>query len=81
MVEHVMPRDAHVDALIQKLVRAIAVSLAAAAAAQDAVEEIVQRGADTSVFFADAGARSTPSARLTAQDRDFLRAVSIEPDR
>ena len=76
-----MAREPHVDVLIQKLVRAIAVSLAAATAAQDAVEEILRGGAETSVFFPKAGVRSAPSAELTSQDREFLRAVSIEPDR
>jgi hypothetical protein len=78
-----MTGERHVDALMKKLVRTIEVSLAAAAAAREAVAEILRRGAETGVFFA--GASSRPSAdssfELTAQDREFRRAVSIRPDR
>jgi len=70
-----------VDTLMKKLVRTIEVSLAAADAARDAVQEIIKRGADTGIFFAGAKGRGNPSPDLTAQDKEFLRAVSIRPDR
>ncbi|HEV8641600.1 MAG TPA: hypothetical protein VGV13_10935 [Methylomirabilota bacterium] len=76
-----MPREPHVDALMKKLLRTIEVSLAAADAARDAVQEIIKRGADTGIFFAGAKGRGNPSPELTAQDKEFLRAVSIRPDR
>ncbi|OLC15571.1 MAG: hypothetical protein AUH29_07675 [Candidatus Rokubacteria bacterium 13_1_40CM_69_27] len=69
------------DTLMKKLVRTIEVSLAAADAARDAVQEIIKRGADTGIFFAGAKGRGNPSPDLTAQDKEFLRAVSIRPDR
>jgi hypothetical protein len=74
-----MSRETHVDVLIRKLVRAIEVSLAATEAARDAVQEILRRGADTAMFFA--GAKGRGDAELTPQDKEFLRAVSIRPDR
>ncbi len=79
-----MPRDKHVDALMEKLLKAIECSLAASQAARETVEEILKRGADTAIFFA--GARADPKAlqgeelRLTAQDREFLRTLSIRSD-
>ena len=76
-----MPREPQADALMRKLVRAIEVSLAAADAARDAVQEILKRGADTGIFFSGARGRGNPSFELTAQDKEFLRAVSIRPDR
>ncbi len=76
-----MSREPHVDTLMKKLVRTIEVSLAAADAARDAVQEIIKRGADTGIFFAGAKGRGNPSPDLTAQDKEFLRAVSIRPDR
>lgn len=76
-----MTREPHVDALMKKLLRTIEVSLAAADAARDAVQEIIKRGADTGIFFAGAKGRGNPSPQLTAQDKEFLRAVSIRPDR
>lgn len=76
-----MSREPHVDALMKKLNRAIEVSLAAADAARDAVQEILRRGADTGIFFVGVRGRGTPSPQLTAQDKEFLRAVSIRPDR
>ena len=76
-----MPRDPHVDALMKKLLRAIEVSLAATDAARDAVHEILRRGADTGIFFAGAEGRGLTGFTLTAQDKEFLRAVSIHPDR
>lgn len=76
-----MSREPHVDALMKKLLRTIEVSLAAADAARDAVQEIIKRGADTGIFFAGAKGRGNPSPELTAQDKEFLRAVSIRPDR
>ena len=79
-----MPRDKHVDALMDELLKAIECSLAASRAARETVEEILKRGADTAIFFA--GADADPKAlereelRLTAQDREFLRTLSIRPD-
>jgi hypothetical protein len=66
---------------MKKLLQTIEVSLAAAEAARDAIQEILRRGAETGIFFA--GVKNTagdPSVELTAQDREFLRAVSIRPD-
>jgi len=77
-----MARERPVDAFVRKLLHAIEVSLTATDAARDAVQEILRRGAETGIFFA--GARrsgANPSFELTAQDREFLRAVSIKPDR
>lgn len=76
-----MPAGPHVDALMRKLLRTIEASLAATDAAREAVHEIVRRGADTGIFFARSRATATLSAELTAQDRQFLRAVSIRPER
>jgi hypothetical protein len=76
-----MPREPQVDALMRKLLRAISVSLAATEAAREAVQEILRRGADTAIFFAGAKARGNPSSEMTPQDKEFLRAVSIRPDR
>ncbi len=76
-----MPREPHVEALMKKLMRAIEVSLAATEAARDAVQEILKRGADTGIFFTGTRSRGNPSFELTAQDKEFLRAVSIRPDR
>jgi len=67
-----MARDRQVDALLKKLLQTIEASLSAADAARDAVQEILRRGADTGV---------TVSSELTTQDKEFLRAVSIKPDR
>ena len=77
----VMPRERGADALMKKLLKTIAVSLAATEAARDAVQEILKRGADTGIFFAGARTRGTFSPELTTQDKEFLRAVSIKPDR
>jgi hypothetical protein len=76
-----MPREPHLDTLMKKLMRTVEVSLAAADAARDAVQEIIKRGAETGIFFAGTRGRGDPSFELTAQDREFLRAVSIRPDR
>jgi hypothetical protein len=77
-----MARDSGADALMKKLIRAIEVSLSATEAAREAVGEILRRGADTGIFFGRSRVRgANPSAELTAQDREFLRAVSIKPDR
>ena len=76
-----MTREPHVDALLKKLLRAIEVSLTATEAARDAVQEILRRGADTGIFFAGAKGRGHADAELTPQDKEFLRAVSIRPDR
>jgi hypothetical protein len=74
-------KDRQNDVLIRKLVQAIEVSLTAAQAARDAVQEILKRGADTGIFFSKGARAGTFSADLTSQDREFLRAVSIKPDR
>ena len=77
-----MARESGADALMKKLIRAIEVSLSATDAAREAVGEILRRGADTGIFFSRSRARgANPSAEMTAQDREFLRAVSIKPDR
>jgi hypothetical protein len=76
-----MARDRQVDALLKKLVQTIEVSLAAAEAARDAVQEILRRGADTGIFFSGSKKGVAVSSELTTQDREFLRAVSIKPDR
>lgn len=76
-----MARETHLDTLMKKLLRAIEVSLAATEAARDALQEILKRGADTGMFFSGARGRGNPTFELTAQDKEFLRAVSIKPDR
>ncbi len=76
-----MARERQIDALLKKLLQTVEVSLAAADAARDAVQEILRRGADTGIFFAGSKKGVTVSAVLTTQDREFLRAVSIKPDR
>jgi hypothetical protein len=79
-----MTPDAHVDRLMGKLVRAIEVSLKATEAARDAVGEILKRGAETGIFFAHGRATPAPAPpgfTLTDLDRDFLRSLSIRPDR
>jgi hypothetical protein len=81
MVRAPMSREPHVDALMKRLLRAIEVSLSATDAARDAVQEILRRGADTGIFFTGARGRGNPTPEMTAQDREFLRAVSIRPDR
>lgn len=76
-----MPKERHVDLLMKKLLQTIEASLAATEAARDAVQEIIKRGADTGIFFAGSKARGGFSAALTQQDKEFLRAVSIKPER
>ncbi len=76
-----MARERQVDALLKKLLQTIEVSLAAGEAARDAVQEILRRGADTGIFFAGSKKGLTVSSELTTQDKEFLRAVSIKPDR
>ena len=76
-----MARERQPDALMKKLLQAIEVSLAATDAARDAVQEILKRGADTGIFFAGSRSRGAFSAELTSQDKEFLRAVSIKPER
>ena len=76
-----MARERHVDQLMKKLVQAIEVSLTATEAAREALQEILRRGADTGIFFAGVKQRGTFSPDLTAQDKEFLRALSIKPDR
>ncbi len=76
-----MPREPHVDVLMRKLLQAIETSLQATDAARDAVQEILRRGADTGIFFAGKERRGEFSSELTAQDKEFLRAVSIKPGR
>lgn len=75
------PGEKPIDALVKKLVHAIELSLAATEASRDAVQEILRRGAETGLFFTGTRTRGRPSFELTAQDRQFLRAVSIKPDR
>jgi hypothetical protein len=78
-----MSPDAHVDRLMGKLVKAVLVSLKATEAARDAVAEILKRGAETGIFFAKGRGAGPPTTgfELTEQDRDFLRSLSIRPDR
>ena len=76
-----MARDRQVDALLKKLLQTIEASLSAADAARDDVQEILRRGADTGIFFAGSKKGVTVSSELTTQDKEFLRAVSIKPDR
>ncbi len=45
------------------------------------MQEIIKRGADTGIFFSGSRARGGFSAALTDQDKEFLRAVSIKPER
>jgi hypothetical protein len=76
-----MSRERPLDALAKRLLHTIEVSLSATDAARDAVQEILRRGAETGIFFAGTRGPGDPSTELTAQDREFLRAVSIKPDR
>ena len=76
-----MARDRQIDTLLKKLLQTIEASLSAADAGRDAVQEILRRGADTGIFFAGSKKGVTVSAELTTQDKEFLRAVSIKPDR
>jgi hypothetical protein len=78
-----MSPDAHVDRLMGKLVKAVLVSFEATEAARDAVAEILKRGAETGIFFAKGRGVPPPTTgfQLTEQDRDFLRSLSIRPDR
>lgn len=76
-----MRREARVDELMKKLLQTIETSLAATEAARDAVQEILKRGAETGIFFAGTKGRGAFSSELTTQDKEFLRAVSIKPDR
>jgi hypothetical protein len=75
-----MRRERHVELLMKKLLQAIEASLAAADASRDALQEILRRGADTGLFFSGSRSRAF-SPELTAQDKEFLRAASIKPDR
>jgi hypothetical protein len=75
-----MGRDRHLDGLMDRLLRAIECSLGAAEAARETVEEILKRGADTSIFFADAALPPGDGDALTPQDREFLRTLAIRPD-
>ena len=80
-----MPKERHVDTLLKKLVQTIEASLSATDAARDAVQEILKRGAETGIFFVGSGGDKPSAAhpdgfRLTDQDRDFLRSLSIRPD-
>lgn len=76
-----MPREPQPDALMRKLLRAIEVSLSATDAAREALQEILKRGADTALFFTKGESRGHPAFELTEQDKEFLRAVSIRPER
>jgi hypothetical protein len=75
-----MPKERHVEPLLKKLLQAIETSLTATDAARDAVQEILKRGADTAIFFAGTK-RGGVSSELTAQDKEFLRAIAIKPER
>jgi hypothetical protein len=75
-----MRRERPLDPLVKKLVQAIEASLAATDAARDALQEILRRGADTGLFFSGSRSRAV-SPELTPQDKEFLRAASIKPDR
>jgi hypothetical protein len=76
-----MPRERHVEQLMRKLLQAVELSLTATDAGREALQEILRRGADTGIFFAGARTRGGFSSELTAQDKDFLRAISIKPER
>lgn len=77
-----MPRDRHIDQLMDKLLRAIETSLQATEASREAVHEILRRGGETGIFFTGTGvAERADGFDLTEQDRDFLRSLSIRPDR
>lgn len=76
-----MPRERQVDQLMKKLLQAIEVSLTATEAAREALQEIIRRGADTGIFFVGVKNRGGVSPELTPQDKEFLRALSIRPDR
>ncbi|HEU5319616.1 MAG TPA: hypothetical protein VFX28_02355 [Methylomirabilota bacterium] len=76
-----MPKERHVDALMKRLLQAVEASLVATEAAREAVQEILRRGADTGIFFAGVRGKGGFSTELTAQDKEFLRAVSIKPER
>ena len=76
-----MARERHVDQLMRKLVQAIETSLGATEAARDALQEIIRRGADTGIFFTGVRSRAAMSTEFTREDREFLRALSIRPDR
>ena len=76
-----MPRERPVDHLMKKLLQAIESSLTATEAARDALQEIIRRGADTGIFFAGVKSRGAISNEMTREDREFLRALSIRPDR
>jgi len=76
-----MARERHLDGLFRRLVQTIEASLSATDAARDAVQEILKRGADTGIFFAGSKKGVAVSSEMTAQDKEFLRAVSIKPDR
>jgi hypothetical protein len=82
-----MSPDPNVERLMAKLLRAVEASFRATEASREAVQEILRRGAETGVFFAGRRRREADEAAagdgfdLTQQDRDFLRSVSIQPDR
>lgn len=76
-----MARERPVDHLMKKLLQSIEASLTATEAARDALQEIIRRGADTGIFFAGVRTRGVMSHELTREDREFLRALSIRPDR
>jgi hypothetical protein len=76
-----MRRDRQVEPLMKKLLQAIEASLDATDASRDALQEILKRGADTGLFFSGSRTRGGFSPELTSQDKEFLRAASIKPDR
>jgi len=75
-----MARERHLEGLFKRLVQTIEASLSAADANRDAMQEIRKRGADTGIFFAGVKSRGF-SSELTGQDKEFLRAVLIKPER
>lgn len=76
-----MRREGHIEPLMKKLLQAIEASLAATDASRDALQEILRRGADTGLFFSGSRTRGGFSPELTSQDKEFLRAASIKPER
>ena len=66
---------------MKKLLQAIEASLAATDASRDALQEILRRGADTAIFFTGRRRSRNVSPELTAQDKEVLRAASIQPER
>jgi hypothetical protein len=68
-----MSRDRHIQALMATLLEAIRASLAAREAAHALVAELLKGGTETASVFSN----NEPALTLTAEDREFLRALSI----